>query len=248
MIDSESIDGTPELAKKDGFKVFQIPRSTFNHGATRRYAANLAEHADILVYLTQDAVLANPEALSELVKPFEDPSVVASYGRQLPRREADPFEAHARLFNYPPVSASRSFDGARSLGFRSVFFSNSFGAYRRSALESIGGFSDTTFGEDTVAVAKMLLRGWKICYSSEAQAYHSHRYNAWQEFVRYIDIGRLHSREHLLIENFGCASREGRQFALSELRFLLRVAPWLVPQSFVRSGCKYCGYKLGRSF
>jgi rhamnosyltransferase len=246
VIDSESVDGTPELAKKDGFKVFQIPRSAFNHGATRRYAATLAQHADILVFLTQDAVLANAEALSKLVQPFEDPAVVASYGRQLPRHEADPFETHARLFNYPPVSATRSLNCARSVGFRSVFFSNSFGAYRRSALESIGWFSDAAFGEDTIAVAKMILRGGTVCYSSDAHAYHSHRYSARQEFLRYFEIGRLHTRERLLIEHFGQASQEGRQFAVSELRFLLNVAPWLIPQSIVRSGFKFLGYNVGR--
>jgi rhamnosyltransferase len=246
VIDSESEDGTAELAKKDGFRVVQIPRSAFNHGATRRYAAKLAKDADILVYLTQDAVLANPEALAELVKPFEDSAVAASYGRQLPRKGAGPIEAHARLFNYPAISGSRSLDSAYSLGFKTIFFSNSFGAYRRSALESIGWFSDSEFGEDTVAVAKLLLRGWTVSYSSHAQAYHSHGYSAFQEFLRSIEIGRLHSRERLLMEYFGCASGEGKRFVQSELKFLLRAAPWLIPKSVMRTGFKCLGYKVGR--
>ena len=83
-----------------------------------------------------------------------------------------------------------------SIGIKAAFLSNSFAAYRRSALESVGGFpSDTIFGEDTFAAAKMLLNGWKIAYSAEATVYHSHNLTFIEEFRRYFDIGVFHSRE-----------------------------------------------------
>ena len=38
IVDSESTDGTAELAKNFGVEVLTIPRRTFNHGATRQFA------------------------------------------------------------------------------------------------------------------------------------------------------------------------------------------------------------------
>src|SRR6202035_4444160 len=110
VIDSSSTDGTADLARQAGYRVVTIPRAEFRHGGTRQFAAELASIAEILVYLTQDAILANENALARLVAAFDDPSVAAAYGRQFPRRDANPIEAHARLFNYPAVSSLRSLD------------------------------------------------------------------------------------------------------------------------------------------
>jgi rhamnosyltransferase len=44
--------------------------------------------------------------------------------------------------------------------FKTIFFSNSFGAYRKSALEQAGGFpKESNFGEDTVVAARLLQNG-----------------------------------------------------------------------------------------
>jgi rhamnosyltransferase len=246
VLDSSSADGTAELAKRDGCRVVAISRSDFRHGGTRQHAAELASAADVLVYLTQDSILADANALARLTAAFEDPSVGAAYGRQLPRRGANPIEAHARLFNYPPVSAIRSFDSKATLGFKAIFFSNSFGAYRRTALEQVGGFPrESNFGEDTVVAARLLQNGWRIAYVAEAQAYHSHAHSCREEFQRYYSIGRLHGSEPWLLRDFGRASGEGRRFAISEMEYLFRHAPWLIPEAMLRNGVKYLGYKRG---
>lgn len=247
VLDSSSTDSTAELAKGAGCRVVTIPREEFRHGGTRQHAAELASGADVLVYLTQDAILADANALGRLVAAFEDASVGAAYGRQLPRPGANPIEAHARLFNYPPVSAVRSLESKAALGFKAIFFSNSFGAYRRTALEQAGGFPrESNFGEDTVVVARLLQSGWRIAYVAEAQAYHSHAYSCSEEFRRYYRIGQLHGSETWLLRDFGNASGEGRRFAMSEIQYLSRCAPWLIPEAMLRTGLKYLGYKRGR--
>ena len=43
VIDSSSSDGTADLARKEGFTVFEIPQREFNHGGTRQMGADLAE-------------------------------------------------------------------------------------------------------------------------------------------------------------------------------------------------------------
>ena len=248
IIDSESTDGTPKLARAAGFQVRSVSKTQFNHGGTRLMAAKMLPAAEILVYMTQDAVLASPSALANLVAPFQDPEVGASCGRQLPRVGAKAIEAHARAFNYPATSEVRSLDSRERLGIKTVFFSNSLAAYRRSALMQVGGFpTNVILGEDTVVAGRLLLAGYKIAYAADACAYHSHSYTRLQEFKRYFDIGVLHSREHWLLDEFGHATGEGRRFILSELRYLREQDAWRIPSALVRAGVKYVGYRLGRA-
>ncbi len=247
VIDSSSSDGTAELATRDRSRVVVISRAEFCHGGTRQRAAELLADADLLVYLTQDAILADANALARLAAAFDDPSVGAAYGRQLPRRGANPIEAHARLFNYPASSTTRSFADRTTMGFKSIFFSNSFGAYRRTALEQVGGFPrQSNFGEDTVVAARLLKNSWRIAYVADARVYHSHPYGLSDEFRRYSQIGQLHGKEPWLLHDFGSANGEGRRFVTSEIRYLLHRAPWLVPESILRSAMKYFGYRRGR--
>ena len=247
ILDSSSIDGTPDLARAAGFRVEVIARSDFNHGGTRQLGVELLSDAEILVFLTQDAVLADSQAIQMLLNAFEDVTVAAAFGRQLPRPEATPIEAHARLFNYPSNSGSRTLESRTQLGFKTIFISNSFAAYRRDALMAVGGFPrDVIFGEDTVSAAKLLLAGWKIAYVAEAQVYHSHSYSWSQDFKRYFDIGLLHAREGWLLREFGSTSGEGGRFVRSELKYLWQRSRWLIPSAIIRTILKLTGYRLGR--
>lgn len=247
VIDSASSDGTRDLARRDGFTVVEISSKDFNHGGTRQLGAELAQDAEILIYLTQDAAPFGADSFANLVRTFEDSDLGAAYGRQLPREGAGPIEAHARHFSYPPASRVRSWESRRTHGFKSIFFSNAFGAYRRSALMSVGGFApDIIFGEDTLVVARLHRAGWKTAYVADAMVRHSHAYSIAEEFRRYFDIGVLHARENWLIEQFGSASGEGRRFVTSELKHLLRHAPHHVPSALTRTLAKYLGYRIGR--
>jgi rhamnosyltransferase len=247
VLDSSSTDGTADIARAMGFRVHTIPRSEFNHGSTRQLAAELLPDAEFLVFLTQDAVLADPEGIKALLQPFEDPTVAAAFGRQLPRIGATPIEAHSRYFNYSAQSSIRVLESRDEMGFKAIFISNSFAAYRREALMAVGGFPpDVIFGEDTITAAKFLLSGWKIAYVADAQVYHSHSYTWGQEFRRYFDIGVLHTREGWLLEEFGGAGGEGGRFVRSEFKFLWPSFRSLLPSAFIRTGLKLAGYRLGR--
>jgi len=227
--------------------VFSVKRAEFNHVGTRQMAAKLRPNADILVYMTQDAVLTEPNALASLIAAFSDPQVGAAYGRQLPRPRAEAIEAHARSFNYPESSEVRSLANRKQLGIKTAFLSNSLAAYRRSALMHARGFPENViFGEDMVTAARLLLEGYKVAYVSEACVYHSHPYTKVQEFRRYFDVGVLHSRECWLLNEFGQATGEGRRFVLSELSYLWRHDILRIPSSLVRTLIKLLGYRLGR--
>lgn len=247
ILDSESSDRTVDLARAAGFQLCSVERAKFNHGGTRQAAAEMLDDADILVYMTQDAVFAGRKSLSNLLAPFNDPRIGAVCGRQLARPGAQAIETHARTFNYPATSDVRSLASRKKLGIKTVFMSNSFAAYRRSALMSVGGFpAHVIFGEDSVTAARLLLAGYHIAYVADACVYHSHAYSPMQEFKRYFDIGVLHSRERWLLEEFGQANGEGRRFVVSELRYLWQRCPLQIPSALLRTGMKLLGYRLGR--
>ena len=245
VVDSSSQDGTAQLAMTMGVEVIAIPQHEFNHGATREMARHRVD-GEILVMLTQDSVLTDPDSLRHIVAAFDDPAVVAAYGRQLPHADAKPIGTHARIFNYPELSRIKTRSDAGELGIKTPFISNSFAAYRQSALDAVGGFpGHVIVGEDTFAAARLLLAGGKIAYAAEATVFHSHDYSVLQEFRRYFDIGVFFQREHWIKEVFGRAESEGRRFVLSEFRYLLANGSYLIPSAMLRTIMKYVGYRLG---
>jgi len=230
-----------------GYDVLRITKETFDHGGTRQMAAERLAGFEVLIYLTQDAVLASPTSLAELVAPFANPKVGVAYGRQLPRQGAGAIEAHARLFNYPPQSHTRTLGDKTRLGIKAAFTSNSFAAYRTEALAAVGGFpTKLILGEDMVVAARILQAGWEIAYVAEAQVYHSHGYTIPQEFKRYFDIGVMHQDQAWILQEFGKPEGEGGRFVRSELSYLKEYAPWALPSAFIRTLAKYLGYKLGQ--
>ena len=210
-------------------------------------AVDLSPPADIVVFLTQDAVLSRPDSLAALLCCFADAGVGAAYGRQLPREGAGLIEAYARTFNYPAESRVKTLDDVPLLGIKTAFMSNSFGAYRSSVLHAVGGFpADIPLGEDCWVAAKMLLSGWKVAYCAEATVFHSHSYGLAEEFRRYYDIGAFHARAGWLMQTFGGAGTEGGRFVHSELEYLARRAPSLIPSALLRTALKLAGYRAGR--
>ncbi|HEY7890033.1 MAG TPA: glycosyltransferase [Steroidobacteraceae bacterium] len=250
VVDSGSSDGSDRVAVESGFEVERIDPLSFNHGRTRQMAVDrFCEGREFAIFLTHDAVLEGHESLGELLAAFRDPAVGAAYGRQLPHRQAGPFEAHMVLFNYGTISETRSLADAPRLGIKAAYISNSFGAYRLSALRACGGFpSHLILGEDTSVAVKMLLSRWKVRYCAEALVRHSHAYTIAQETQRYFDFGVLHSQLPELMRNFGAAEGEGARFVASELRYMRAHAPHLLPLVLIRNSAKYAGYRLGRNF
>lgn len=245
-MDSSSDDGTADIARQGGADVIVIERKDFDHGGTRNFAARqVAEDCEIAVFMTQDAILADPGSLAALIAPFENPSVFSTFGRQLPRHGAGEIEAFARDFNYPNVSYRRTMADARECGFKACFCSNSFAAYRVPSLLSVGSFPQTILSEDALAVANLLRAGGTHEYVAQATVRHSHGYTLGQEFRRYFDIGVMHERNWPILKDFGSLGGTGRQFVMKEIAHLARHQPWLVPQAILRTFLKFAAYKLG---
>lgn len=250
VVDSTSDDNTVALATTLGASVLSVERSAFDHGAARTLAGKKAK-GDILVYLTQDVVLADNSSLEKLVRPFtNDETIGACCGRQLPYPDASPYAIHLRNFNYSSASSIKSYEDKPRYGIKTAFLSNSFAAYRKKALEKIGWFKEKMIlGEDVYAGAKLLLSNCKLAYIADATTYHSHNYTVCQEFKRYFDIGVFHAKERWILEEFGQASGEGVNYIKSELSYLASSKQChLIPLSLIRNGIKYIGYHMGRNY
>lgn len=247
VVDSESKDRTVARARDCGFRVHEIPRKEYNHGGTRGLAANLCNWAEFLVYTTPDAIMEKSDTLATLLGVFEDPSIAAAYGRQLPHANADIFARFACATNYPATSLLRTYETRKTLGFKSIFFSNNLSAYRRGALESIGGFPNRIItAEDTIVAAKFMLAEWKIAYVADAAVYHSHNQTLAQLFRRYFDTGVMHDMEAWIREKYGEPSGEGIRFLRAEMARVSKENAALVPKMLLRTIAKYTGYQLGR--
>lgn len=247
LIDSGSSTDALGPFIETGIRIHSIPNMSFNHGATRQLALTLCPEAEIIIYMTQDAILASPDSIKNILAPFGDEKIGAVCGRQLANDDATAIAAHARLFNYPVEPSIKTKADIQRIGIKAAFLSDSFAAYRRTALMDVGGFpSDAIWGEDTYVAAKMLLAGWNIAYTPEATCYHSHNYSMLGELRRYFDSGVFHSRETWYLNSLGKAEGEGKRFVLSEYRYLMTKSPLLIPSAIVRTMFKYAGYLMGQ--
>jgi rhamnosyltransferase len=248
--DSCSDDATVAICAENGAAVITIAREEFDHGGTRTLLAQKAK-GEVVVFFTQDAILAEPDGIERLVQPLLQSDLIAcSYGRQLPSKGAGPIAAHLREFNYPPESSVRNFSDRMRYGLKTVFISNSFAAYKKEPLESVGYFKNgLIFGEDTCTLGRLLLKGYQVAYISDAAVYHSHNYTMGEEFKRSFDIGVLHRSESWLGDTYGRAEGIGTDYIRSVFFTLWRDKKYfLMVDCIIRTLCKFTGYKLGKSY
>ncbi|GAA4327260.1 O antigen biosynthesis rhamnosyltransferase RfbN [Mucilaginibacter gynuensis] len=246
IIDSDSTDDTVATAERHDVKVTSIEKKDFTHGYARHKLIDLYPGYDIYIYLTQDAILASSDSLKNVIAVFSDQKIGVAYGRQLPKSNATLLERHNRDFNYPDKSYIRSKTDINEYGFKTIFCSNSFAAYRYTAYKEVGGFPvEAKFGEDTLITAKMISKGWKIAYVAEAPVYHSHNYSNKQEYERYIEIGKFHRQNPQLYREFGKPAKEGVRFILSQFTYLIKRNPLRLFEMAAKTISKWRGYKKG---
>jgi rhamnosyltransferase len=245
LVNSSSGDGSLEIARQMGAETLLIPRDQFNHGTAREQARRYLK-TDIIVLMTPDAYPIDNGLLKALIDPLINHQAAISYARQIPHDGADFFESFPRRFNYPPQSHIRSIEDIDKYGVYTFFCSNACAAYLNSALDDIGGFQSTLFGEDTLAAAKLMRRGYKVAYTAEAVVKHSHNYNLKQEFQRHFDMGIVRKENKNLLVAPGSDSKRGRQYCSQMIQTAAKTQPFSLPYVFLHIISKWSGYQLGR--
>jgi rhamnosyltransferase len=243
VVDSSSEDNTVTICRDFAVDIIPIDVQNFDHGGTRNLAASKAI-GDVLVWMTQDALFRDAECLGNLIRPLSDSKVAASYGRQIPREEANPLERFARLFNYPPAGMIKGMDDLPRLGVKTFFFSNVCSAVKRLPFQEVGGFPVTTImNEDMFLAAKLLENGYKIAYQADAVVHHSHNYPLTTQFKRYFDIG-VFFRENRWLKDLAKPEKEGIKYLDEQMRFLyVNGHKWWIPYALVDNMVRYLGYR-----
>ena len=156
------------------YEVFHIAKKDFDHGGTRQFGAEHSD-ADVMVFMTQDAVPADEFLVEKLVESLllkedqvsarvqqnamevadteksavKDCLVAVAYARQLPKNDCHIVEQYTRQFNYPEQSCVKTKADIPTLGIKTFFCSDVCAAYRRDLFEELGGFeSPVIFNED----------------------------------------------------------------------------------------------------
>ncbi len=207
VVDSGSRDGSADAARAAGALVHTIPQAEFNHGATRNLAISLANRAEVVALLTQDALPMDAGYLSALRRPFDDPTVDGAYARQFPQADCDPLLAE-RLRRWSasreepvvqslapgdPAAARARYDALAPLErLMACAFDNVASALRRSTWQQ-HPFPEASFGEDVSWAKEVQLAGGSIAFVPDARVEHSHRISIRREFKRlYCDHQNLY--------------------------------------------------------
>ena len=157
VIDTETGVFPKEITTlSEKIRISKIKPEEFDHGGTRHKGA-IESHAEIVVYMTQDAIPANEYVIEELVHPFADEKIAATYGRQLPNADCRIIERYTRAFNYPEESKVKSIADLETMGIKTYFCSDVCAAYRKSVYESLGGFEEKT---------EKLVQAKHVCFSA----------------------------------------------------------------------------------
>jgi glycosyltransferase involved in cell wall biosynthesis len=248
VVDTASSDGSPELARSRGARVFEVGATEFRHGATRNLAAQEAA-GDVLVFTTQDAYASADDWLVRLSGALRaDDKLAGVYGRQVPHDGASPPEQFFLDFLYGPASRVQRATGPEQLSMRTTLFSNVNSAIRRDVWERFPFADDLFFSEDQDWARRVLLAGYAIAYEPQAAVRHSHAYTVRSALKRFFDTGASAERGFLAggSASSGVLRREALRYAREELAWLSRTGRrrW-IPYAAAYELAKFLGLQLG---
>jgi cellulose synthase/poly-beta-1,6-N-acetylglucosamine synthase-like glycosyltransferase/peptidoglycan/xylan/chitin deacetylase (PgdA/CDA1 family) len=167
VVDDGSTDGTAALVDSLGLPRVRVIRELNRGKAEALNTAVAATSYDLIAAVDADTVF-EPGTLAALVRPFADSGVGAVAGNtKVGNRRSllglwqhidyvTGFNLDRRL--YDVLGCMPTVPGA-------------VGAFRRSALLEIGGFSSDTLAEDTDVTIALGRRGWKVVYAEDATGF-----------------------------------------------------------------------------
>ena len=232
----------------DKIMVEHIRPSEFDHGGTIRAMADSSD-ADLLLFMTQDAMPYDNACVEHLVEKFSLPHVKAAYARQLPRDDCRTLERFTRGFNYPEESDIKDAGDLPKLGVKTFFCSNVCAMYDRRTYEELGGFVESTlFNEDLIYAGHLVQAGYAIAYAADAKVWHWHNYTAKDQFKRYFDLAVSQVDAGGLFTQVKSESEGIRLVKMTLKHFIKKGQFYYIPKIITQNGAKYIGYRLGKNY
>ncbi|WP_431783984.1 bifunctional polysaccharide deacetylase/glycosyltransferase family 2 protein [Streptomyces chumphonensis] len=228
VIDDGSSDGTADVVEAmavPGVRVVRQPNggkpAALNNGIAH------ASH-DIVVMMDGDTVF-EPSTVRELVQPFGDPEVGAVAGNAKVGNRDTLIGAWQHIEYVMGFNLDRRlYDVLRCM----PTIPGAVGAFRRTALERVGGMSDDTLAEDTDITMALHRDGWRVVYAEKARAWTEAPESVqqlWSQRYRwsYGTMQAIWKHRRALVER-GASGRFGR-VGLPLVSAFMVVAPLLAP-------------------
>jgi len=228
VIDDGSSDGTALIVEALNLTNVRVVRQ---HNAGKPAALNrgLANaRYDLVVMMDGDTVF-EPATVRELVQPFADPSVGAVAGNAKVGNRDSLIGAWQHIEYVMGFNLDRRmYDMLRCM----PTIPGAVGAFRRSALERVGGMSDDTLAEDTDITMAMHRDGWRVMYAERARAWTEAPESVqqlWSQRYRwsYGTMQAIWKHRRALVER-GPSGRFGR-VGLPLVSLFMVLAPLLAP-------------------
>ena len=240
-----------ELDERNDSKieVHRLQKTEFDHAGTRNAAVSFSD-AELVLFMTQDAVPEDVHFIEELVDSMErDEKIAVSYARQLAKKDTKPIERLIRRFNYPEESRMKSLEDLDTLGIKTYFCSDVAAVYRREIFTELGGFeTPAVFNEDMVFAAKAVKAGYKVYYNAEARVVHAHNLKLMEQFRRNFDVGASQADHPEVFEEISSESEGGKLFKTVS-KGLVKLGRWyLLPYFILQCGAKFIGFRLGKRY
>ncbi len=200
VVDDGSTDDTMKIVEEfiDNFDMKTFRTEHVGIKKARRKGVKKSS-SEIVVIIDADEILEE-DFLEKLVKPFEDEDVGAVGGMLKSEGEGWVTEAYGAL--------NEAFYVLRAEGEEADWIQGGCSAYRREALEKVGGLAKEKVSADKDISWKLRDQGWKVLLRREAVAHHKDPQTLGSVMGREFDIG---VREYSLI------SQHKNRFSWKEL-------------------------------
>ncbi|MER5856952.1 glycosyltransferase [Streptomyces sp900105245] len=167
VVDDGSTDGTARIVEAMGLPTVRVVRQ-LNAGKPAALNRGLANaRYDLVVMMDGDTVF-EPSTVRELVQPFGDPRVGAVAGNAKVGNRDSLIGAWQHIEYVMGFNLDRRmYDVLRCM----PTIPGAVGAFRRSALQRVGGMSDDTLAEDTDITMALHRDGWRVVYAENARAW-----------------------------------------------------------------------------
>ncbi|WP_329039338.1 glycosyltransferase [Streptomyces sp. NBC_01725] len=167
VIDDGSTDGTADIVEAMWLPGVQVVRQV-NSGKPAALNNGIAHAGHDLVVMMDGDTVFEPSTVRELVQPFGDPRVGAVAGNAKVGNRDTLIGAWQHIEYVMGFNLDRRmYDVLRCM----PTIPGAVGAFRRQALERVGGMSEDTLAEDTDITMAMHRDGWRVVYAERARAW-----------------------------------------------------------------------------
>jgi cellulose synthase/poly-beta-1,6-N-acetylglucosamine synthase-like glycosyltransferase len=167
VVDDGSSDGTADLVEAlelPNVRVIRVP----NGGKARALNIGTAATSSPIVVMVDGDTLFEPGSVDALVQAFADPSVGAVAGNVKVGNRGSLLGRWQHIEYVTGFAVDRrAYEVMRCM----PTVPGAIGAFRREALEQVGGVSDDTLAEDTDLTMALSRAGWRVVYEESARAW-----------------------------------------------------------------------------